>query len=596
MNEKQRPKPGALPEADGIHFSVWAPEKRSVEVVLESSGDATSMQPTTNGFFEAYVEALAPGARYRYRVDGEQLFPDPASRFQPEGVHGPSQIVDPSSYRWTDDGWSGVPLDEMVMYELHIGTFTPEGTFHGTRERLPYLRDLGINAIELMPVADFPGRWNWGYDHAALFAPSRAYGEPDDLRRLVDAAHGLGMAVILDVIYNHFGPDGAYAAAFAPFFTDKHHTPWGMAINLDDRHSRGVRDFFIDNARHWLDEYHIDGLRLDATHALIDDSETHFLAELSDAVKAIEAGPRRYLIAEDHRNLNTVIRPRVERGYGIDGVWADDLHHLIRNRTAGDREAYYANFDGATTEDIARTIRRGWFYEGQPARTTGRPRGTDPTGLRLEQFVVFVQNHDQVGNRPLGNRLSDDIPLNLYRAVSALLLFLPETPLLFMGQEWAATSPFLFFTDHNEQLGKAVTKGRRQEFKEFKGFDGEVPDPQAPSTFERSRLRWSELEQDPHRGVLAMYRDLLARRGDLATDVDTTAPNDDIVQVRRGNEVMMVALSAPTETTVSEGASIAWKSEDPRYAGSESVPPVLENGRLRFERAAAVIIRLHHSQ
>lgn len=591
MNQILNPRPGALPESDGYHFAVWAPEKRSLDLVLESSGDTVAMRRTDGGFFETYVEALSPGARYRFRVDGRDTFPDPASRYQPEGVHGPSALVDPGAFSWSDDAWQGVPLDRLVLYELHIGTFTPEGTFDAARQRLPYLRELGITGIELMPVADFPGRWNWGYDHAALYAPSRAYGRPEDLRRLVDEAHGMGMAVILDVIYNHFGPDGAYAPAFAPFFTKKHETPWGLAVNLDDRHGEGVRAFFIDNALHWLREYHIDGLRLDATHALIDDSPTHFLQELAGAVANVDQGPPRFLIAEDHRNLNRVIRPQSEGGFGIDGVWADDFHHLIRNRTAGDSESYYAAFADTSVEEIARTIRRGWFYEGQASKRDGKARGTDPEGLRPEQFVYFLQNHDQVGNRPLGNRLTEDISLDVYRALSALLLFVPQTPLLFMGQEWAAGTPFLFFTDHEAELGRAITRGRRREFRDFAGFSGEVPDPQDPETFERSRLRWEELEHEPHRGILAMYRDLLSLRRRLEGRVDASARSEQILQVDRGSHTLLLAFEAPAETAISDGADILWHSEDARYGGGETSAPAIVDGRLTFHTPSAVIIR-----
>ncbi len=592
MTSHEQARLGAIPDDRGVRFRLWAPEKQTVEIIFDSERAAVTMDRVAGGYFERFVEGLIAGARYRYRIDGADEFPDPASRYQPEGVHGPSEIIDTQSFAWSDEGWKGIPTDQLVIYELHVGTFTNEGTFDALRQRLPYLRDLGITAIELMPVADFPGRWNWGYDHAALFAPSRAYGRPDDLRRLVDDAHGMGMAVILDVIYNHFGPDGAYAPAFAPFFTKKHDTPWGMAMNLDDEHSEGVRDFFIDNALHWLGEYHIDGLRLDATHALIDDSEIHFLEELAVAVASIEEGPERILIAEDHRNLNRVIRPRDEGGYGLDGVWSDDFHHLIRNRTAGDSESYYAAFADTTIDDIAQSIRRGWFYEGQKSKANGKARGTDATGLRPERFVFSIQNHDQIGNRPLGNRLSDDIPIELYRAVSALLLYVPQTPLLFMGQEWAARTPFLYFTDHEEELGRAVTEGRRREFGDFSGFSGDVPDPQAEETFERSKLQWDELERDPHSGVLAMYRDLLARRKSFSGEVDARAQSDKVLQLTRGEDTLLVAFDAPAETSISAEAHIVWHSEDVRYGGTDASAPTLSEGKLAFQTPSAVIVRI----
>ncbi|MEX2402210.1 MAG: alpha-amylase family glycosyl hydrolase, partial [Rhodothermales bacterium] len=339
---------GALVEDDGTRFRVWSPSASSLTVVLES-GERLEMTPRSDDIFEAFSPGATTGVRYRIELDGDEAFPDPASRYQPDGVHGASSIVDPSAYAWSDGQWEGASREDLVFYEIHTGTFTPEGTFEGIRSRLPYLRDLGVTALELMPVADFPGRWNWGYDHAALYAPSRAYGTPDELRRLVDEAHEMGLAVFLDVIYNHLGPDGAYVAAFAPMFTDRHETPWGQAVNLDDQYSAGVRGLFIDNALSWLLEYHVDGLRLDATHALVDESEVHFLEELQETVERIGAGPERLLIAEDHRNENRIVRPRAEGGYGLAAVWADDFHHQIRNLTAGDEDGYYVDYAGTTT-------------------------------------------------------------------------------------------------------------------------------------------------------------------------------------------------------------------------------------------------------
>lgn len=585
------PRPGAFIEAaNRVRFSVWAPEKQRLEVVLDHDGRSFPMEASSGGFFEAVVQDVGPGAHYRIRVDGSD-FPDPASRFQPDGVHGPSEVIDPDRYAWTDADWAGIPLDQAVIYELHVGTFTPEGTYDGVRKRLPFLRDLGINAIELMPLADFPGRWNWGYDPGSFYAPSRNYGRPDDLRRLVDEAHQMGIAVILDVIYNHFGPDGAYAPAFGPFFTSKHETPWGKAVNLDDEHSDGVRHFFIDNALYWLRDFHFDGLRLDATHALIDDSPKHFLTELAERVEALDTRFRRYLIAEDHRNLDAVITPLAEDGLGMDAVWADDFHHLLRHRTAGDSEGYYAAFVDTTPEDIALTINKGWHYRGQTAPNTGEPRGTDPEGIPPHRFIYFIQNHDQVGNRPLGNRLTDDIPLHTYRALSALLLFLPQTPMLFMGQEWAATTPFLFFTDHNEELGHAVTAGRRVEFSDFKGFSGTVPDPQDPSTFEQSRLLWEEISESPHREMLTMYRDLLERRRGLRGHVLAEALSDDLLKVERGADLLMVCFGSNVSADVPDGFRMIWHSEQSEYVGDMPEPPQVDESRLRFIRPTAVIFR-----
>ncbi len=584
----QRPL-GALPTDGGIRFRVWAPEIESVALVLDEDEQHAPvvLDPQGHGYFETTVTGLEPGARYRFQIDDDGPFPDPASRFQPEGVHGPSMVVDPTGFEWQDANWTPPDRDELVFYELHIGTFSPTGTYAGVQERLAYLKELGVTAIELMPVADFPGQRNWGYDPAALYAPSRAYGTPYGLRALVDAAHRAGLAVFLDVIYNHLGPDGAYAAAFAPMFTEKHQTPWGAAINLDDTHSDGVRHFFIDNALHWLREYHFDGLRLDATHALKDDSNPHFLAELRDRVDAEVDGPRRYLIAEDPRNINAFVQPRADGGYGMDGVWTDDLHHQIRHMTAGDTHQYYASFAGHRAPELATTIRDGWFYQGQPDPTSGEPFGTDPSPVDYNQCVVCIQNHDQVGNRPHGNRLTDDITLGVYRAASALLLFAPETPLLFMGQEWAASTPFLFFTDHNDELGEQVRAGRAEEFEQISA-SGSIPDPQAQDTFARSKLQWSEHDRATHTRTLALYRDLLALRRDVTGDPDVTVHSDYALTIRRGDHVLLVALADEETIPLPDGTEVLMHTELKKFA-SDPVTPYVDSGTLETASAGAPI-------
>ena len=506
---------GALYHDGTTTFRVWAPEHASVDLVTGTG--ARAMTREGDGYWTLTATDAPPGTRYRYRLSGndEQVFPDPASRFQPEGVHGPSEVVD-ATFAWTDGGWRPRPLRELSIYELHIGTFTPQGTYHAAIERLPYLQALGVTAIEIMPVADFPGDRNWGYDGVTLFAPTRAYGRPEALRALINAAHEHGLAVFLDVVYNHLGPDGAYANAFSPhYFTDKHESPWGRGVNLDGPHSTEVRRFFIENALHWVREYHVDGLRLDATHALIDDSPVHFLAELTETVRAQAARPVLF-VAEDHRNLATLLRPRAAGGYGLDGVWADDFHHQARVHTAHDREGYYEDFTG-TTADLASTLRQGWFFTGQRSKHMGEPRGTDPGGLRPEQFVICIQNHDQIGNRAIGERLNHQVDPATFRALSVLLLMAPQTPMLFMGQEWAAAAPFLYFTDHSEELGRKVTEGRRAEFGAFAAFADpamreKIPDPQSPGTFARSRIDWAEITREPHAGMLRLYQRLLAVR------------------------------------------------------------------------------------
>jgi maltooligosyltrehalose trehalohydrolase len=547
------------------------------------------MRAVGRGLFEAVVPGIGPGALYRYRIDNGRLHPDPASRFQPQGVHGPSMVIDPGRFAWHDDGWKGVPQPDLVFYELHVGTFTPEGTFGGVRDRLPYLKALGVTALELMPVAEFPGRWNWGYDGAALFAPSRAYGSPDDLRRLIDDAHQLELAVFLDVVYNHFGPDGAYAPALSPdFFSKKHPTPWGPGINLDGEMADVVRGFFIDNALQWLREYHFDGLRLDAIHSLADDSPDHFLRQLVRAVRGL-AGPKRYLIAEDHRNLNTVVRPPEEGGYGLDAVWNDDFHHQLRRLLATDSDGYYVDFTDSTAE-LAVILQRGWLFTGQYAQYFDAPRGTDPSAIPPTRFVHFLQNHDQVGNRPSGARITETISLAAFRAASALLLFAPQLPLLFMGQEWAAGTPFCYFTDHRPELGRLVTEGRKKEFDRFVGFRGEVPDPQDPLTFARSRLDWGERERAPHAGILRLYHDFLSRRRGWEGPLTVFQPVEGGLVLHRGRHALMVALRGDLTLPMPAGTTVIAHTEDPRYA-ADPHPPRILTGTVEFPRPSAILLR-----
>jgi maltooligosyltrehalose trehalohydrolase len=515
-----QPSLGAWLVSGGTHFRVWAPQARTVEVVLESPSSGGRTQPLSknaDGTFTGFVANVVAGERYRYRLDGGESYPDPASRFQPEGVHGPSEIVDPGQFTWNDAGWPGVTLEDLVIYELHVGTFTPWGTFDGVIQRLPYLAELGVTALELMPVADFPGQRNWGYDGVSLFAPARCYGQPNDLRHLVDAAHKHRLAVLLDVVYNHLGPDGNYLGAYSPcwFSTDKP-TAWGPTINFDGPHSAMVRSFYIENALHWIHEYHIDGLRLDATHAIEDRSPQHVIHELAERVRATLDDRSVLLIAEDHRNLATMINSPEAGGWGLDAVWADDFHHQVRRHLAGDSEGYYGDFTGAMA-DLVATVRQGWFFCGQYARHLDEPRGSDPSGIEPRRFVHCLQNHDQIGNRALGERLHHQIDLAAFRAATVLLLCSPATPLLFMGQEWAASTPFLFFTHHHEELGAKVTEGRRQEFRQFSAFRdpsarSRIPDPQALGTFLASRLQWDERQCEPHASMWRLYRELLGLR------------------------------------------------------------------------------------
>jgi len=616
------PTLGAISLRDATRFRVWAPGRDAVSVVIDpGSGRETAvpLDAEGRGYFGGTVAGVTAGARYRFTLDGEGPFPDPAARFQPEGVHGPSEVVDPARFAWTDHAWPGVAPEALVVHELHVGTFTPEGTFRGVIERLPYLRDLGVTAIELMPVADFPGSRNWGYDGTALFAPARCYGAPDDLRALVDAAHAHGLGVLLDVVYNHVGPDGAYLFAFSPwYFTDRHPSPWGKSVNLDGPHAADARAFFIENALHWIHEYHLDGLRLDATHAMRDDSPQPFLRELSARVHASVPGRHVAVIAEDHRNLASMVSPAEAGGLGLDAVWADDFHHQVRVALAGDRDGYYVDYTGATG-DLAATIRQGWFYTGQHSAYAGHARGTDSAGIEPRRFVVCTQNHDQIGNRAFGDRLHHHVDLAAVRAATVLLLTLPQTPLLFMGQEWAASSPFLYFTDHHAELGRLVTEGRRREFERFAAFSApdareRIPDPQAPSTFEASRLRWAEMEQEPHAGMVRLHRALLAlRRREPALGAARMGPvvvealEDMLVMVRESADTTMAIvvslLGAGTCDLASAkavGAATArgpWQviltSESPDVAVDPAPPDLDLSGPapvIRFARPSAVIM------
>ena len=583
------PVHGALPHDDTVTFRVWAPTAEALTLELDGE-QSLALSTSGDGLFERTTDAAGPGTRYQFRLDEDGPFPDPASRYQPAGVHGPSEVVNPEAYEWDDADWEGVGREDLVIYELHVGTFTDAGSYDAVREQLAYLKNLGVTAVELMPVHDFPGNRNWGYDPAAWFAPSRAYGRPEDLRRLVDAAHQSGLAVLLDVIYNHLGPDGAYANAFGSFLTDKYETPWGPAINLDDEGSEGVRRFFLDNALHWLREYHIDGLRLDATHALRDESTPHFLAELSAGVDDHVDGPERHLIAEDHRNLSRLMQPRDEDGYGLDAVWSDDLHHQCRVLTAGDTEGYYRDYQGTTTGDIATTLRDGWYFRGEYSEHLDAPRGTDPDPVDRTQCVVFIQNHDQVGNRPTGNRLTDDVSPATYRALSVLICMVEELPLLFMGQEWAASTPFQFFTDHNDELGAQVTEGRMEEFEDFSGFEGAVPDPQAPATFERSVLNWDELRRPPHDGVLALYHDLLALRPRLGDEMHVAAPSDTTLLVERPPVHVAINLDDHAQLDLSSSFDVVLHTEQSGYT-LDPRPPALGEETVSFSRSGAAVVR-----
>jgi maltooligosyltrehalose trehalohydrolase len=502
-------------------FRLWAPSAERVELCLLSGGRETrsAMTRQPDGWCVA-IQPARPGARYRYRIDGKAFVPDPASRFQPEDVHSASELIDPADFHWSDDEWCGRPWEEVVLYELHVGSFTPEGTFAGAQGKLEHLRSLGITAIELMPLADFPGRRNWGYDSVLLFAPDSQYGRPADLKRLIDAAHRLGLMVFLDVVYNHFGPEGNYLPLYAAsFFTDRHQTPWGAAINFDGPGSRTVRDFYIHNALYWLDEYRFDGLRFDAVHAIRDDSEPDILAELARAV-ASGPGKTRYvhLVLENDENAARYLRPDATGRSLYRAQWNDDIHHALHVLATGESGGYYADYADAPRKHLGRCLTEGFAYQGDssPYRH-GAPRGELSIDIAPSAFVSFLQNHDQIGNRAFGERITQFVSLERVRALSAIFLLAPSPPMLFMGEEWATQHPFPFFCDFGAELAEAVTEGRRNEFARFPEFSdpaarSRIPDPNDPATFAQAVLDWAAVTRTEGKQWLEWHRDILQVR------------------------------------------------------------------------------------
>jgi maltooligosyltrehalose trehalohydrolase len=510
---------GAAIVDDGVRFEVWAPHAQRVGVEVSASGRFLELPlaSVADGVFAGFAERVRPGADYRYRIvtkDRTLHRPDPVSRWQPYGVHGSSRVVDPHAFRWTDHAWTGGEMADQVIYELHVGTFTPAGTFDAVVERLGALRYLGVGAIELMPVAEFPGDRNWGYDGVDLYAPESSYGGPEGLRRLVDAAHRRGLGVILDVVYTHLGPEGNYLGDFGPYFTSRYQTPWGRAINYDGPDSDEVRRFVVDNALHWITEYHVDGLRLDAVHAMFDASARHILDELATAVHDMgrRLGRRVLVMAESDQNDPRLVRPRRQGGFGLDAVWSDDFHHAVHAALTGEHRGYYVDFRGVSP--VAKSLRDRFVYDGAHSAFRHRRHGAPATDVPADRFVVFAQNHDQVGNRPRGDRLASLVPIDRLRLAAALVLLSPYVPLLFMGEEYGETSPFLYFVSHDDPaVVAAVREGRRREFQAM-AWAEEIPDPQSPDTFARSRLARERARRRDRRPLHALYRRLLRIRRD----------------------------------------------------------------------------------
>jgi len=516
---------GAQLSEEGVRFRLYAPSATAVDVVFSTEGGerTTPLLGQGAGWFEVVERAARAGTRYAFSLDGAALHvPDPASRFQPEGVHAPSVVVDPTGFAW-NDAWNGLPWNEHVFYELHVGTFTREGTYAAARTRLDHLAALGITALELMPLAECPGERNWGYDGVLPFAPSHNYGTPGDLKAFIADAHAHGLAVYLDVVYNHFGPEGNYLHGYAPkFYTERRQTPWGAAIDVDNA---DVRAFFIENALYWTHEYRFDGLRLDAVHAIYDGQNRRFLRELAHSVKD-RSDRRVFLVLENDHNE----APLLEAGFRAQ--WNDDAHHAMHVIATGEGDGYYRDYAGDPIALLGKTLTQGFGYQGDFSSYRKAVRGTPSRQLPLGSFVTFLQNHDQIGNRPFGDRIAALAPPDALRAIVAVFLLAPSPPLLFMGEEWAASSPFLYFCDFEPELARAVTEGRRKEFAAFAAFADpaareRIPDPSTRSTFERSKLNWNEPERDAHAAWLAYYRQLLAiRRTALAPRIANVRGTD----------------------------------------------------------------------
>jgi maltooligosyltrehalose trehalohydrolase len=586
---------GAEVMSDGTHFRVWAPRRKRVSVVLEDAeGEPTKeieLMAEAEGYFSGGSPEVSAGARYRYRLDDAGLFPDPASRYQPAGPGGPSQVVDPSRFVWTDQRWPGVARRGQVIYEMHIGTFTAAGTWDAARQELPELKALGVTVLEVMPVAEYPGRFGWGYDGVCLFAPTRLYGTPDDFRRFVEGAHALGLGVILDVVYNHVGPRHAYFGEYSSaYFTDRYANEWGEALNFDGPDSGPVREFFIANAGYWVDEFHCDGLRLDATQQIFDASPEHVVTAIQRRVRQAAPDRRTYIVAENEPQQVQALRPAEERGFGLDAMWNDDFHHSGVTALTGRNDAYYSDFAGAPQEFIS-AAKRGFLYQGQRSVWQAKPRGTPTAGFAPERFVNFLQNHDQVANSAKGLRLHALTTPGRYRAMTALLLLLPGTPMLFQGQEFCAAAPFLFFADHEEGLAGKVARGRREFLSQFPGLATEqmrpvLADPADPGTFMRCKLDLAE--RHGHAESYALHKDLLALRasdpvfrehGRGGVDGAVLGPeafcirffgagaDDRLLLINLGLTLALPAAPEPLLAPPEGGWHILWSSEDPKYGG-----------------------------
>ena len=552
-------------------FEVWAPRAGNVEVKI---GDQKfPMEKKSRGYWSAAVEQAGPGTDYGFVIDGlEPALPDPRTQWQPYGVHGESRLVDHAAFAWSDTDWQAPPLSSALIYELHLGTFTPEGTLKAAESRLDHLKDLGVTHVELMPIANFPGERGWGYDGVNLYAIFNAYGEPGDLKQFVNACHAKGLAVLLDVVYNHLGPVGNYLGKFGPFFTPSHTTPWGDAVNFEEAGATGVRRFLIDNVLMWLRDYHMDGLRLDAVHAYMDRSAIHFLEQMTEEVRRLEAaiGKDFVLIAESDLNDPRIVKTEEAGGYGLDAQWSDDFHHALFSVISGERAGYYADF--GSLAQLAKALRCVFVYDGNYSEHRGRNHGRQVVGLSGNRFIGFVQNHDQVGNRAQGERVSHEASVGRAKIAAALVLTSPFVPMLFQGEEFGASAPFMYFTDFDDpELGRMISEGRKKEFVAFGWAPDQIPDPQDENTFRQSKLNWAELTEQPHRSLFEWHMDLihLRRNQNELTDGNLNAVNvrfnEDAqwLVLERGNLRVACNLGqAPVEVEVGDGSQILLASDD----------------------------------
>lgn len=608
----------------GVSFRVWAPKHRTVAVVVEKEpGSATvrELESEPSGYFSATVPGVGPGARYRFRLgEGSELRPDPASRFQPDGPFGPSEVVDPSAYRWSDRDWRGpASVQGQVVYELHVGTFTREGTWAAAAEHLPYLAELGVTALELMPVVEFPGRFGWSYDGVGLFAPYHGYGTPDDFRRFVDRAHGLGLAVLPDVVFNHLGPEGNVLKDYADdYFSTRHVTEWGEALNFDGPNAGPVREFVQANVAYWVDEFHADGLRVDATQALYDEApepSRHIVAAIARSVREAARGRSVLVVGESEPQRAGLLRPAEQGGYGYDMLWSDDFHHTAVVAATGTREGYYGDYHGAPQEFVS-VFKRGWLYQGQWNLRQSKRRGSAALDLPPCAFLFYLQNHDQIANASLGVRLHELTSPGRYRAVSALLLLAPATPLIFQGQEFASSSAFQYFGDLKPECAEQMWRGRQSFVRQFPSLatpemQRRVPHPADPETFASSRLDHAERDRGPHARVLALYRDLLRLRRDDPTlsvhcpDLDGAVLGPEAFLIRwfgpGGDDRLLLAnlgvelrLEVAPEPLLAPPSGtrwrVLWTSEDPRYGGLGSPAPETEEHNWRLNGHAALVL------